>query len=67
MPRDESLHRSERYVGDMLGQAPGVMGAAGQKAARYVARAEAARAAREAGYRSPLRRLIAFLIPRHRG
>jgi hypothetical protein len=53
----------DRSLGDLLGQAPGAEGAADRKAALYMARAEAARAAREAGYKSPLRRLIGRLFP----
>jgi hypothetical protein len=48
----------DRRVGDLLGQAPGAEGAANRKAALFMARAEAARAAWQARYKSPLRRLI---------
>ena len=54
----------ERRVGDMLGQTGGLQGAAQRKAALYMARADAARAARLAGYKSPLRRLIEHLLRR---
>jgi hypothetical protein len=55
----------ERRVGDMLGSRPGDMeGSAQRKAALYTARADAARAARLAGYKSPLRRLIEHLLRR---
>jgi hypothetical protein len=50
-------------LGDMLGQNVGE-GYAQRKADLYMARAEAARAARRAGYKSPLRRLIERLLPR---
>ena len=62
MPRNPG--ERDREVGDMLGQAPGAMGAADRKAARYMAQADAARAAREAGYKSPLRRLAERLFMR---
>ena len=55
----------ERRVGDMLGQAGGdMLGAAQRKSALYTARADAARAARLAGNKSPLRRLIEHLLRR---
>lgn len=54
-------------VGDFLGQTPGAEGAADRKAAVFMARAEAARAAREAGYKSPFRRLIGRLLPSRTG
>lgn len=56
----------ERRVGDMLGSRPADMegGTAHGRAARYAARADAARAARLAGYKSPLRRLIEHLLRR---
>ena len=57
----------DRRAGDLLGQAPGAEGAADRKAALYMARAEAARAAKEAGYKSPLRRLIGRLLPGRTG
>ncbi len=59
--------RSERRAsaGDMLGQTGRPV--SGQRwADAQMARAEAARAAREAGYKSPLRRLLERLLPRRR-
>jgi hypothetical protein len=51
-------------LGDMLDRNAGE-GYAQRKADVYMARAEAERAARQAGYKSPLRRLIERLFPAH--
>jgi hypothetical protein len=53
----------ERRVGDMLGQT-GRPVAGRWRYDTFMARAEAARAARLAGYKSPLRRLIEHLLRR---
>jgi hypothetical protein len=56
----------DRRVGDMLGQAPFAEEAAQRKEALYEARAEAAREAKLAGYKSPLRRVIDRLFSRRK-
>lgn len=61
-----SFSERDRRVGDMLGQAPGAEAAAERKEALYAARAEAAREAKLAGYKSPLRRLIDRLFSRRK-
>jgi hypothetical protein len=59
-----SFSERDRRVGDMLGQAPFAEEAAQRKEALLEARAEAAREAKLAGYKSPLRRLVDRLFAR---
>jgi len=59
-----SFSDRDRRVGDMLGQAPFAEDAAERKEALLEARAEAAREAKLAGYKSPLRRLFDRLFSR---
>jgi hypothetical protein len=62
-----SFSDRDRRLGDMLGQAPGAEAAAESKEALYEARAEIAREAKLAGYKSPLRRLFERLFLRRKG
>jgi hypothetical protein len=62
-----SFSDRDRRVGDMLGQAPFAEEAAARKEAVLEARAEAAREAKLAGYKSPLRRLVDRLFSRGNG
>jgi hypothetical protein len=62
--RPISFSERDRRLGDMLGQAPGAEAAAEGREALFEARAEAAREAKLAGYKSPLRRLIERLLGR---
>ena len=59
-----SFSDRDRRVGDMLGQAPGAEAEAESREALFEARADAAREARLAGYKSPLRRLVDRLFSR---
>ena len=63
--RRQAMGERERRLGDTLGQLVGdAVGPAERKAARYIARADVARAARSAGYKSPVRRLMDHLFRR---
>ena len=59
-----SFSDRDRRVGDMLGQAPGAEAEAESREALFEARAGAAREAKLAGYKSPVRRLIERLFSR---
>jgi hypothetical protein len=65
MPPGSDPNGRERHptLGDMLGQTGGQAGEP-LRTDRFRARAEAQEAARLAGYKSPLRRLIERLLPR---
>lgn len=50
-----------------LGTDPGAAGQGKRKTELLMAKAEAARAARQAGHNSPLRRLLRLLVPHRAG
>lgn len=58
------MGQRDRRVGDMLGLSGDFDGAAQRKSALYMARADAARAARSDGHKPPLRRLLEHLLQR---